>query len=92
MRFPELHPDASDRAPSALDLKADTLATIPQLREKLQKFIGPVSFAPKYHYELLFNEVREIAFTPPPPSDRVHEPLISSFALIKIRRNLIILI
>ena len=28
------------------------------------------------------DEVREIAFTPPPPSDRVHEPLISSFALI----------
>ena len=31
-----------------------------------------------------FDEVREIAFTPAPPSDREHEPLISSFALIKI--------
>ena len=33
---------------------------------------------------LHFDKVREIAFTPAPPSDRDHEPLISSFALIKM--------
>ena len=33
---------------------------------------------------LHLDEVRHIAFTPLPPSDRDHEPLISRYALIKI--------
>ena len=31
----------------------------------------------------LLDKVRVTTFTPPPPSDRHHKPLISSFALIK---------
>ena len=37
------------------------------------------------------DEVREFAFTPPPPSDRVHKPLISSFALIKREVQIVLL-
>ena len=34
---------------------------------------------------LHLDKVREITFTPAPPSDRDHKPLISSWALIKIK-------
>ena len=35
----------------------------------------------------LLDKVRVTTFTPPPPSDRHHKPLISSFALIKIEQK-----
>ena len=39
----------------------------------------------KRHQNHVLDKVRVTRFTPPPPSDRVHKPLISSFALIKTK-------
>ena len=89
MQFPELH---RKKIIVVFRSKRDTVYYVIEAAEQISESRKDLrgrqkSRRPCY---VVFNEVREIAFTPPPPSDRVHEPLISSFALIKILNSHVI--
>ena len=90
MRFPELHQKKNIVVfRSKRDAVYNEIKGAEQISESRKDLRGrQKSRRPCY---VVFNEVREIAFTPPPPSDRVHEPLISSFALIKKRGRFLLL-
>ena len=52
-------------------MASEVLSRLGNLLSSLDYIVDSVSFASKDLYDLFFNEVWEIAFTPPPPSDGV---------------------